>query len=419
MARKPLPVPSYRPHKRSGRAIVTVRNHLGARQDILLPGDFGSPESREEYDRICAQVRTNTGTLPPPATDCAGLTIAELVLRFMDDHASGYYVEPGTRTPTRELEWLTLAFRPLKRMYGSMPVAEFKPKHLEALQRAMATGSWQTNEEHELLRQRKKPIGLARRTLNARIERIRRLFRWGCSKELVAAESLTKLETLATLKENRSSARETPPVVPVDPAIVEATLPTMPAVPADIVRLLLLSGARVGEICRLRGRDLDRNGPVWLYRVARHKTQHLGHTRTVAFGPKAQLILRRYLKADPDALLFSPAEAERQRKADMRANRRSPVQPSQLDRSRPNAKRRPGAAYDHRAINHAIRRGCIRAGAPLWHTHQLRHTAALLVMREHGVEAARSVLGHKTLNVTLPYSGIDLQRAAEVMSKIG
>jgi hypothetical protein len=111
MARKPLSVPSYRPHKRTGRAIVTVRNHLGARQDIPLPGDFVSPESREEYDRICALVRTNNGSMPAPDTKSADLTVTELVVQFMDRHASQYYLEPGTRTPTRELECLSLAFR--------------------------------------------------------------------------------------------------------------------------------------------------------------------------------------------------------------------------------------------------------------------------------------------------------------------
>jgi hypothetical protein len=40
-------------------------------------------------------------------------------------------------------------------------------------------------------------------------------------------------------------------------------------------------------------------------------------------------------------------------------------------------------------------------------------------MREHGIEAARSVLGHKEMNMTLHYSGIDVQRAKEVMAKIG
>jgi hypothetical protein len=38
MARQPNAIPSYRLHKRTGRAVVTVRDHLGARRDVLLPG---------------------------------------------------------------------------------------------------------------------------------------------------------------------------------------------------------------------------------------------------------------------------------------------------------------------------------------------------------------------------------------------
>src|SRR5262245_53479041 len=144
MPRKRNPIPTYRLHKRTGRAIVCVRDHAGARREILLPGAYGSDESRAEYDSVCALLRATKGTLPPPAGCAADLNVAELILQFMDRHASAYYLEPETRTPTRELECLALAFRPLKRLYGSLRVIDFKPAHLEALQEAMATGSWQT-----------------------------------------------------------------------------------------------------------------------------------------------------------------------------------------------------------------------------------------------------------------------------------
>jgi hypothetical protein len=57
-------IPTYRRHKQTGRAIVTVRDHLGARRDILLPGEFRSKESTAEYDRICSVLRANDGRLP-------------------------------------------------------------------------------------------------------------------------------------------------------------------------------------------------------------------------------------------------------------------------------------------------------------------------------------------------------------------
>ena len=43
-------VPTYRIHKQSGQAVVTI-NHNGKRREILL-GKYGMPESRSEYQRI-------------------------------------------------------------------------------------------------------------------------------------------------------------------------------------------------------------------------------------------------------------------------------------------------------------------------------------------------------------------------------
>src|SRR4029077_3535246 len=101
------------------------------------------------------------------------------------------------------------------------------------------------------------------------------------------------------------------------------------------------------------------------------------------------------------------------------AARKTHVQPSQQDRSRPDAKRKPGECYTPRGVHHAIARGCEKAGVAPWHTHQLRHSAALNILREFGPEAARSTLGHRTLNLTLHYAGIDLEKAKEVARKIG
>ena len=255
--------------------------------------------------------------------------------------------------------------------------------------------------------------------VNRHVDRIKRLFRWGCAKKIVPADNLVNLLAVASLKAGRSVARETLHVAPVAIESIDAILPFLPPVPTDMVRLLLLTGARIGELCQLCSRDLDRSGPVWLFQVYRHKTRHRGHDRTVAFGPQAQLILRRYLKVDPDAVLFSPAEPDALLKAKKRAERKTRVQPSQRDRSKKKPKRKPGDRYTPATINHAIRRACIKAGIPIWHTHQLRHSAALLIMREHGIEAARSVLGHRTLNMTLHYSGIDLELAKEVAKKTG
>jgi hypothetical protein len=46
-------------------------------------------------------------------------------------------------------------------------------------------------------------------------------------------------------------APELPPVRPVDDEVVEATLPYLPEIVADMVRLQRLTGARPGEVCGL------------------------------------------------------------------------------------------------------------------------------------------------------------------------
>lgn len=418
MPRKFNPLPTSRFHKRTGRAVVTVRNHLGARQDVLLPGDYDSQESRREYERILAVVLANRGRLPAPAKAAPDLTIAELLVKYLD-FAEGYYVNPDTREPTTELQCLRDAFRPLNRLYGPEPAAEFDSLKLEALQAAMAAGSWLSAEEREKKAKGNKPVGQSRTTVNRHVDRVRRLFKWACAKKLYPADSLVNLQAVPGLKQGRSKARETDQVAPVDRELVEQTLPLLPTVPADLLRVLPLSGARVGEVCRMKGAELDRSGAVWLFKPHQHKGRHRGEERIIAIGPRAQLILRRYLMGDPDAYLFSPAEAEAQRKAELRAKRKTPVQPSQVCRAKKNPKRQPGQRYNHNSLNSGIRRACRKAGLEVWTCHQLRHAAALLVMHEFGLEAARSTLGHKQVSMTLHYSGIDTERAKDVASKIG
>jgi len=170
----------------------------------------------------------------------------------------------------------------------------------------------------------------------------------------------------------------------------------------------------------MRVGDLENTSEsIWFYRPLAHKTAHHGHARAIAIGPKVQLILKRYMRPNLQAYLFSPAEQTRIINIAKRDARKSPVQPSQVDRSVPNPKRKPGERFTVQAFNRAIGRACRKAKIEPWHAHQLRHTAALLIEREHGAEAARAVLGHKTLNVTLHYAGIDAKRAAQVALAIG
>ncbi len=88
----------------------------------------------------------------------------------------------------------------------------------------------------------------------------------------------------------------------------------------------------------------------------------------------------------------------------MRAARKAPVQPSQVDRSKRKPERTPGDQYSKDSDNRAIRRAVDRANRerdekdrlPYWHPNQLRHAVATKVRGEAGLEASQVVLGHSS-----------------------
>ena len=122
-----------------------------------------------------------------------------------------------------------------------------------------------------------------------------------------------------------TKAREAKPVPPVVDEVVDATLPHLPEVVADMVRFPRLTGCRPAEVCLVRPCDLDTSGDVWVYRPESHKTEHHGRERAICIGPKGQDVLRPYLLRPEDAYCFSPRESERKRLALRHERRRVPL----------------------------------------------------------------------------------------------
>jgi integrase len=129
------------------------------------------------------------------------------------------------------------------------------------------------------------------------------------------------------------------------------------------------------------------------------------------------------------AHLFSPAAAEAERRVEQRRNRKTKVQPSQLNRRKRKTRKAPGDKYTvdsyRRAIEYGIKksnREAARNGSqPVlhWHPHQLRHNAATRLRREFGLDVARAVLGHASPVVTEVYAELDGAKAGEAMERVG
>lgn len=385
--------PKYRKHRASGQAVVT----LNGRDHYL--GPYGTRASKANYDRLIAEWLANGRRLG--LDQSGGLSVVELLAEFFRFAKRHYRHADGTSTGM--VENFRYSFRLLKQHYGTIPAAEFGPKCLKTLQQLLIG------------------TGLSRRTINDRIGNIKLLFRWAVSEELVPPTIWQGLSTVAGLRAGRTEARESEPIPPVPDGTVEATLPRLPEVVADMVRLQRLTGMRPAEVCIVRPVDIDQTGEVWVYSPHHHKTAHHGHRRQVPIGPRGQAILGKYLDRDPESYCFDPGESERQRRAARTDARKTPWNAGNTIGSnrRKKPKRQPRDRYDTDSYRRAITRAAELAGVESWSPNQLRHTAATEIRRRYGLEAAQVVLGHAAADVTQVYAERDLNRAVEVAKEIG
>ena len=391
MPKLTLRPPKYRKHKASGQAVVTLNG-----RDFYL-GPHGSTASRVEYDRLTAEWLQNGRSLPP--AERSDTTVVEVIAAYVK-FAKAYYVKNGR--PTREATLIRDTMRFVRDRYGRIPTVDFGPLALKAVRQRMIEA------DH------------SRGYINKNIDRIRRMFRWASSEELVPASVPQALATVAGLRKGRTEARETVPVGPVEDSMIDTALPHLSSIVADMVRFQRLTGCRPAEVCIMRPLDVDTSSEVWSYRPESHKTEHHGRERVIFIGPKAQDVLRSYLLRDKANCCFVPAESEQKRSAKRRENRRSPMTPSQSKRlPKKNGRRRPGTHYDVASYRRAIHRACDRAQIERWSPNRLRHTAATEIRQRFGLEAAQVTLGHSRADVTQIYAERDMAKAAAVMAELG
>ncbi|MFV2070498.1 MAG: tyrosine-type recombinase/integrase [Pirellulales bacterium] len=392
MPRLPKSPPKYRHHKATGQAVVTIDG-----KDFYL-GPWRSKASRCEYDRLIGEWMQNGRSLPRnSACDTTVVEVFSAYLKF----AGTYYVKNGE--PTREVGLVKDVSRFVVPLYGRTAATEFGPLALKSV------------------RQRMIEAGHGRRNINKNVDRIRRAFKWAAAEEMIPPSVPQALAMVPGLRQGRSEARETAPVQPVADDIVELTIDHLPDVVADMVRFQRLTGCRPGEVCILRPRDVERSGGVWRFRPESHKTEHFGRPRVILIGPKAQAILRPYLLRSETAYCFSPQDSEKSRRAAAHDQRTTPL--SCGNRPGTNRKRKPRRAprdqYTNDSYRRAIHRACGRAGIDRWSPNRLRHSAATEIREKYGLEAAQTVLGHASADITQVYAERDLALAAKVMEEVG
>jgi integrase len=388
MARPRASVPTYRLHRPTGRAVVTVYDTSGNPRDVYL-GKHGTAESRSRYARLCAELRPGC-VYVEPSDDT---TVIELATAYWG-YAESYH-GPG------EVRSIRTALRAMTDTHGETPAAEFGPVALRGVRDHMIGLGW------------------SRSHVNAQVRRIARAFKWGAGEELVEASVYQALKALAPLRAGKTTAKEGKARTPADPGHVAKTLPHLPPHVRALVEVIRHTGMRPGEACRMTLGAIDRSGAVWVYTVRRHKTAHRGLRRTVYLGAAAQSVILAHIEgqvlADGDRL-FSPRRQQAERFETMRAKRKTKVQPSQVSRSKAKPKRAPGERYTPESVCRAVAKACKKAGVPVWSPYQLRHlVAAELRKAGWSLEHVRAALGHSHASMSAHYAtGADAALAAEV-----
>lgn len=394
-------LPSLTRHK-TGQGVVRIRG-----KDYYC-GKFGEPETRAHYEMLLAEYLANKHTFGMPKTKTS---VEDLVLAYID-----FAVENLDR---RDICSLKLISKCLVSNYGDLPADEFGPTQYKTIREIFASEG--TNR--------------SRQYINKSMAIVLRMFRWCTGEGMVDPKVIAVLREIQCLKRGRTTAPESRPVTEVPQSVVDATLPHLPQVVADMVRLQQLLGCRPGELCSMTAGMVNRSQAIWEIDLEEHKNAHRGHSRTIFVGPRAQAILKTYLNRPLDRHCFSPREAMEQRLEAAAAARVTPVNQGNRRGYNRRTRAKQGEAghindfYKTSSYGHAIAYACKKAWpAPehydaerkkewdrkhRWSPNQLRHAAATEIREGFSLEHCAAVLGHADVDTSKIYAKVRREKAIE------
>ncbi len=261
MARPKAKAPALRYHL-SGQSVVTIDG-----RDFYL-GKHDSPESIARY-AVLVGIYQSGGLCLPDDFDVSMLDSKASFLLTMTQPThqakepmtvrhvtAGYLVHANVRYAgnQKERQRLKLLCSELDEHDGNLLADSYGPL---ALQKQ---------------RQRWIDSGKSRGYVNRLTSTVVRIFKYAVSQEMVEATTWQRLASVEALREGQTTARESEPVRPVSIEAVRATAKELSPVLKAMLRVHVATGMRPSELCKMRPCDIDRTGPVWMYRPAKHKT---------------------------------------------------------------------------------------------------------------------------------------------------
>ena len=196
MARSRNLTPSYLQHKQSGRGRLVWTDSLGVRHERLLPGAFGSPESLTAKKPVSnSELAASATTSPTPTSD---VSIAELLLAYLEHAKQHYRRDDGTHTP--RVGRIQTRDSPRPRTVRRDARRELRPvKALKSRSPEVHRGEVVPEDSQPAYR-----------------SRFKRMIKWAVAEELIPPSVHQALAAVGGLQRGRTVARETGPVEPVD-----------------------------------------------------------------------------------------------------------------------------------------------------------------------------------------------------------
>jgi integrase len=358
------------------------------RQQLATPdSSTGGDISLGDALNTACRMPENAGVPVPPS-----YMLADVIAAFME-HAKRDLAAVQYDKFRQAAKWV------IESGYGDLPVADFTPKKLKDVRQRMVESK-----------------RLCRNHINEHKNRIIRFFSWAVEEEMLDnANIVTALREVRNLKEGARGTFDHPKTKGVPDDVILRTLPGLPPTVAAMIQIQRLTGMRPNEVFNMRVGDIDqsRGNGLWYYEPGAYKTrQFVGAIQFPLGKPEQILIAPNLVGKKPEAAVFSPRTAMKERQAEKRANRKTKLTPSQRERDK-RKKVIIAEFYNRSSYRNAVKYG-IQAvnrngdNVPHWSPYRLRNAAETAIEVKEGLDAAQAQLGHRTANMTKRYSDAQL-----------
>lgn len=262
--------------------------------------------------------------------------------------------------------------------------------------------------------------GLARSTINQRIGRVKKLFKWGVSEEMVSPSIMSALYAVDGLRKGETTAADPKSRPPVSFERVDEVRQYLPPVVTGMLELQWLTGMRSANICDMTLSQIDQSDDVWIYRPSSHKGLWRGKGLAIPIGPNCQKIIKAAISGrSQESPIFRPVDAVKWHSEN---NKQfiSWVNREAGEWYTPNTYRQSVMRAQARAAGLSITRKLptkeefLSAGWIPWTPYQLRHAAITKLRQQYSLEDVRAYIGHSTVQATEIYSDHDIATAKRI-----